>query len=223
MRVRLPPDQHLDFGKMKHSTARNIQTGQSVAVQPRDAAVALNDPDVDRVADFSKRSSGRVGQRARTQQRPNPHLRMILHLMRSHSEGRIVSPSSLVASCGACPMPRPPANWQRVEAGWPDRPPRAHPHRKKAIPYTPAPTCLEGFSQLAEPHRPACTAVLWSGPGQHPKPTDYYFGGSLPARPRRHCPAARPARTAETVGGVCAFWCMATRPSWSSEGLKRQF
>ena len=197
MRVRLPPDQHLDFGKMKHSTARNIQTGQSVAVQPRDAAVALNDPDVDRVADFLSDLLVELDSGLEPST-PNPHLRMILHLMRSHSEGRIVSPSSLVASAGV-PYATATRKLAEVEAaGLIDRRARTRTGKKPFL--TPQRQPAGRVQPIGRPHRPACTAVLWSGRAST-RNHGLLFRRIIPARPRRHCPAARPARTAETVGG----------------------
>jgi len=218
MRVRLPPDQHLDFGKMKHSTARNIQTGQSVAVQPRDAAVALNDPDVDRVADFLSDLLVELDSGLEPST-PNPHLRMILHLMRSHSEGRIVSPSSLVASAGV-PYATATRKLAEVEAaGLIDR--RARTRTGKSHSLHPSANLLEGFSQLADRiDRLARQSFGLAGPA--PETTDYYFGGSYqPGRAAIAPPRALPEPLKLSGGlrilvhGDPTFMVM--------EGLKRQF
>ena len=75
------PGQTPDIEKMKHSTARNIQTGQSMAIASLDAVVASNDPDVDRVTDFLSNLLVELDS-AIEPSTPNPHLRMILALMR---------------------------------------------------------------------------------------------------------------------------------------------
>ena len=79
---------------------------------------------------------------------PNPHLKMILHLLQSHSEGRIVSPSSLVAAAGV-PYATATRKLAEVEAaGLIDR--RVRTRTGKSHSLHPSASLLDAFSQLAD-------------------------------------------------------------------------
>lgn len=218
MRARTPPGQTPDIEKMKHSTARNIQTGQSMAIASLDAVVTSNDPDVDRVTDFLSNLLVELDS-AIEPSTPNPHLRMILHLMHSHSEGRIVSPSSLVAAAGV-PYATATRKLTEVEAaGLIDR--RARTRTGKSHSLHPSASLLDGFSQLADRiDRLARQSFGLAGPT--PETTDYYFGGSYqPGRAAIAPPRALPEPLKLSGGlrilvhGDPTFMVM--------DGLKRQF
>ncbi|GGH33080.1 ABC transporter substrate-binding protein [Cribrihabitans marinus] len=150
---------------------------------------------------------------------PNPHLNMILHLLRSHIEGRLVSASSMVAAAGV-----PYATAMRKlgdiqSAGLVEQRPRTK--TGKSFSLHPSPDLLDRFNQLADRiDRIASAAFGAEGPGREAK--DYYFGGSyVPGQaliPPPHAlprPLKLPGGLRILVHGDPTFMVM--------ENLKRQF
>ena len=105
----------------------------------------------------------------------DPHLRMSLHLLRSHFEGRIVTPTSLI---GASHVPYATAT-RRLQAmrdaGLVDQRPRTS--SGKTFSLHPSAELLDSWAQLADRLRRLAEGTLSIGtPGA--ETADYYYGGS---------------------------------------------
>ena len=105
---------------------------------------------------------------------PNPDLRMALLLMRSHLEGRAITPTSLI---GASRVPYATANRrlkEMVDAGLIEQ--RARTKTGKSFSMHPSETMLDQWSQLSGRVRRIYENRL--GTSDAPaETTDYYFGG----------------------------------------------
>jgi multiple sugar transport system substrate-binding protein len=102
----------------------------------------------------------------------NPHLNMILHLMRGHLEGRLVSASSMVSASGV-----PYATAMRKlgdiqAAGLVEQRPRTR--TGKSFSLHPSPALLDRFSQLAN----RIDRIARESFGAEEPAQDYFFGGS---------------------------------------------
>ncbi|WP_246413576.1 ABC transporter substrate-binding protein [Rubricella aquisinus] len=106
---------------------------------------------------------------------PNPHLNMLLHLVQGHCDGRIVSPSSMVAASGV-PYATGMRRLAEIQAaGLVEQ--RARTKSGKTFSLHPSPKLLQSFTQLAERiERIARNSFGAADP--HPSQDDYYFGGS---------------------------------------------
>nr|WP_092891652.1 extracellular solute-binding protein [Roseicitreum antarcticum] len=203
---------------MQHSVAQNIQYGQPGQAGAARMAAVTAGPDLARVVHFLLNLTTELGN-AIDPNTPNPHLNMILHLLRSHSEGRIVSPSSMTAAAG---VPYATATRKLAElqdSGVIERRPRTRSGKSYSL--HPSAAFLEHFSQLADRiDRMARSTFDMSQSATGA--TDYYFGGSYQAgRAAIAPPSALPAPLKLSGGlrilvhGDPTFMVM--------EGLKRQF
>lgn len=155
---------------MHHEPAQNIRPGQEAAALPERPAGA----EVERVVRFL----GEIGVELDTSlepNTPNPHLNMILHLLRSHIEGRLVSASSIVAASGV-PYATAVRRLNEIQAaGLIEQRPRTR--TGKSFSLHPSPQLLDRFRQLADRiDRIATAAFGGAAPGRAAQ--DYYFGGS---------------------------------------------
>jgi multiple sugar transport system substrate-binding protein len=150
---------------------------------------------------------------------PNPYLNMVLHLIRSHLEGRIVTASTMISASGIpyATATRKLADLQR--AGLVEQRPRTK--SGKSFSLHPSPGLLETWSQLADRlHRLVQTS--FGKTATEATSTDYYFGGSyMPGQtlisPPRVLPSPLnlPGGLRILVHGDPTFMVM--------ENLKRQF
>ncbi|MEM1429185.1 MAG: extracellular solute-binding protein [Pseudomonadota bacterium] len=102
------------------------------------------------------------------------HLRMALHLLRAHFEGKAVTQTSLV---GASLAPYATATRRlkaMVEAGLIEQRPRTE--TGKSFSLHPSPALLEAMAQLCDRVQRLAQSRL--DPGGRPETTDYFFGGS---------------------------------------------
>ncbi|QIE43574.1 extracellular solute-binding protein (plasmid) [Rhodobacteraceae bacterium SC52] len=106
---------------------------------------------------------------------PNPHFNMILHLLRSHAEGRMVSPSSMVAASGVPYATGTRKLTEIQDAGLVELRPRTK--SGKSFTLHPSAKLLDRFNQLADRldriGRRTFGATVEDGDLD-----DYYFGGS---------------------------------------------
>jgi multiple sugar transport system substrate-binding protein len=158
-------------GAMNQLTAENIRSGQ----EPRSPGAPLSalppEAELERVVSFLDDLCLEID----TSLEPNtvnPHLNMILHLMRGHLEGRLVSSSSMVSASGV-----PYATAMRKlgdiqSAGLFEQRPRTKTGRSFSL--HPSTVLLEQFSQLANRiDRIARESFSDEAPTQ-----DYFFGGT---------------------------------------------
>lgn len=175
---------------MHQHIARNIRYEQK-AVPPVGAGtggVAL--ADLDRVAKFLEQTFVEIDTLLDPNTR-NPHLHMILHLLRGHIEGRLVSASSMVSAAGV-PYATAVRKLADIQAnGLVEQRPRTK--TGKSFSLHPSSALLAQFQQLADRIDRIASTTL----GEHQQTRaeqDYFFGGSyvsgrstiapLPVRPR---------------------------------------
>ena len=106
------------------------------------------------------------------------HLRMALHLLRNHFEGRTVTPTSLV---GASRVPYATATRRlraMVDAGLVESRPRTS--SGKSFSLHPSPALLDSWTQMADRIR-RLTETRLGLAGADPATDDYYYGGSYRA------------------------------------------
>jgi multiple sugar transport system substrate-binding protein len=156
---------------MNQLTAQNSRSGQDAASIGARLSATPPEDELGRVVGFL----GDLCVEIDTSLEPNtvnPHLNMILHLMRGHIEGRLVSASSMVSASGV-----PYATAMRKlgdiqAAGLVEQRPRTK--TGKSFSLHPSPALLERFSQLANRiDRIARSSFAAEGTSQ-----DYFFGGS---------------------------------------------
>jgi len=159
---------------MHQPAAQDIHYGQS-AVGPADglSGVAAS-PDLERIVHFLQAFCVEIDT-AIDPNTPNPHLNMILHLLRGHLEGRVISPSSMVAAAG---VPYATGTRKLADlrgAGLIEQRPRTK--SGKSFSLHPSPQLLDSFSQLADrvDRMARATLLQKSGDGGD---ADYYFGRS---------------------------------------------
>ena len=85
--------------RMNLQPAKNIRSGQTGGALPASGASAPSGPEVQRVVHFLQEIFSEV-ENGIEPSTTNPHLNMLLHLLHCHFEGRVVSPSAIVAASG---------------------------------------------------------------------------------------------------------------------------
>lgn len=205
-------------GSMQQGTVRNIHSGYSAPAGAVTAPAATVSPELERVVRFLMGLSMELDN-ALDPSTPNPHLNMILHLMLSHSEGRVVSPSSLVSASGV-PYATATRKLAEIEAaGLIERRPRTRTGKTYSL--HPSPDLLRSFSQLSD-RVDRLVRSSFNVARQTAESTDYYFGGSYqPGRAAIAPPGALP-QPLKLPGGLRIL--VHGDPTFMvMEGLKRQF
>ncbi|WP_306005309.1 extracellular solute-binding protein [Aquicoccus porphyridii] len=203
---------------MQQGTVRNIHSGYSAPAGAVTAPAATVSPELERVVRFLMGLSMELDN-AIDPSTPNPHLNMILHLMLSHSEGRVVSPSSLVSASGV-PYATATRKLAEIEAaGLIERRPRTRTGKTYSL--HPSPDLLRSFSQLSD-RVDRLVRSSFNVARQTAESTDYYFGGSYqPGRAAIAPPGALP-QPLKLPGGLRIL--VHGDPTFMvMEGLKRQF
>ncbi len=106
---------------------------------------------------------------------PNAHLRMMMHLLQGHLDGKTVTPTSLI---GASRVPYATANRrlkEMVDAGLIEQRPRTA--TGKSFSMHPSEAMIETWMQLSGRLR-RLGETTFGGPGRGQDTRDYYFGGS---------------------------------------------
>ncbi|MCA1774239.1 MAG: extracellular solute-binding protein [Loktanella sp.] len=149
---------------------------------------------------------------------PNPHLRMALHLLQGHFDGKIVTPTSLI---GSSRVPYATANRrlrEMIDAGLIEQRPRTKTGKSYSL--HPSDTLLSQWVQLSG-RLQRMTENRFGGAGRAQGTQDYYFGGSyatarsIPPLPVRGDPLKIAGGLRVLVHGDPTFMVM--------ENLKRQF
>ncbi|WP_416236772.1 extracellular solute-binding protein [Yoonia sp. 67] len=203
---------------MQQAVAQNIHSGQAGPKGLAKLSAMMAAPDLDRVVQFLNSLTMEIDN-ALEPNTPNPHLNMVLHLLQSHAEGRIVSPSSMVSASG---VPYATATRKLAEiheAGLIER--RARTKTGKTYSLHPSTDLLEGFSQLADRiDRLVRTSFEVAAPS--PETTDYYFGGSYQPGRAAIPPLSALSQPLKLAGGLRIL--VHGDPTFMvMEGLKRQF
>jgi len=206
------------LGIMQHHAIKKIHFGQSSPASGDDLSAMAASPELERVILFLQELSVELDTSI-DPNTPNPHLNMILHLLRSHAEGRVVSPSSMVAAAG---VPYATATRKLAEirdTGLVEQRPRTRTGKSYSL--HPSPELLEKFSQLADRVDRLARSAFGTGERADDE-ADYYFGGSYQtgraaiAPPRAlPQPLKAPGGLRILVHGDPTFMVM--------EALKRQF
>lgn len=159
---------------MHAAAPSSIQNGQSARPAAFRRPVPAAVPEMERVLGFLQALTQEIDG-ALDPGTPNPHLNMLLHLMQSHLEGRLVSPSSLV-SAGGVPYATATRKLAEMhEAGLIER--RVRTRTGKSFSLHPSPRLLATFNQLADRVDRIGREHFADGPSGA-RTDDYYFGGS---------------------------------------------
>jgi multiple sugar transport system substrate-binding protein len=171
---------------MNQLAVENIRSGQEAP--PRGGAPgAAGEAELARVVSFL----GDLMEEIDTSIDPttvNPHLNMILHLLRGHLEGRLVSASSMVSASGV-PYATAMRKLGDIQgAGLVEQRPRTR--TGKSFSLHPSPALLDGFSQLAN----RIDRIARASFGSDAHSGDYFFGDSYqPGQATLPPPHALPA------------------------------
>lgn len=206
------------IGQMQPNALNKIHFGQSGVATGEDLSASASGPELERVLHFLQELCIELDTSI-DPNTTNPHLNMILHLLRSHVEGRIVSPSSMVA---AADVPYATATRKLAEireAGLVEQRPRTR--TGKSFSLHPSPELLEKFSQLADRIDRLARATF--GQVQPAKDTaDYYFGGSYHSGRAAIAPPRALPQPLKAPGGLRIL--VHGDPTFMvMEALKRQF
>ena len=193
---------------------KNFQTGQFGAQPPAGDSIPRGDS-ASAVIDFMDAFASEVAETLPLSA-PNPYFTMASHLVRKHLEGKIVTPSSLVAASGVPYATAMRKLAEMTEAGMIEQRPRTK--SGKTVSLHASAKLLESWGQLSDRVQRLARAHFGGANGAE---RDYYFGGSYLAGHSIKPPAVLPEPLALPGGlrvlvhGDPTFMVMET--------LKRQF
>jgi multiple sugar transport system substrate-binding protein len=156
---------------MNTQTRENIQFGQTAAPQGQTAAIGMPEAEMARVVGFLGDMCVEIDS-SLDPTTPNPHLNMMLHLLRGHFEGRLVSASSMASASG---VPYATAMRKLAElqkAGFVEQRPRTKSGRSFSL--HPSATLLDRFGELCS----RVGRIARSAFGGETDASDYFYGGS---------------------------------------------
>jgi multiple sugar transport system substrate-binding protein len=203
---------------MPETLHSDIHFGQRPMQRPSTVAAAVATPELARVVEFLASLCVELDASIEPNT-PNPHLNMILHLLQSHSEGRLVSPSSMVAAAG---VPYATATRKLAElkdSGLLEQRPRTK--SGKSFSLHPSPRLLDRFSQVAD--RIERLARVSFGTTSEAEETEhYYYGGSYQATRATIAPPRALPQPLKLPGGLRIL--VHGDPTFMvMDNLKRQF
>ena len=212
------PGNSARIGTMQHFMAGNDRSGQFANPASANPSTASATPELERVLQFlmdlSVELDSSIGPNT-----PNPHLNMILHLLRNHADGRMVSPSAMVSAAN---VPYATATRKLAElqdAGLIERRPRTR--TGKSFSLHPSPDLLESFNQMAD-RIDRMVRTSFGGVRADSGAADYYYGGSYqPGTATIAPPSALP--TPLRLAGGLRILVHGDPTFMVMEGLKRQF
>jgi multiple sugar transport system substrate-binding protein len=159
---------------MQPYSSQTLQNGYLSQGSAEGSVLAAANPELQQTTSFLEEISIEIDNTI-DPNTPNPHLRMLLHLVQSHCEGRIVSPSSMVAASGV-PYATGMRKLAEIQAaGLVEQ--RARTKSGKSFSLHPSPKLLQSFSQLAERIERIARASFGAA-DPHTSQEDYYYGGS---------------------------------------------
>ena len=192
-------------------TSENIHDGQSATSE----AAPQTGPDLERVVAFLSELSLEIDTTL-DPTTPNPHLNMILHLMRGHIDGKLVSTSSMV-SAARVPYATAMRKLSGIQkAGLVEQRPRTK--TGKSFSLHPSAALLARFNELAGRIDRIGSATFGGGSNTQ----DYFFGGSYQAGQATIPPPTALPRPLKLPGGMRIL--VHGDPTFLVMGnLKRQF
>lgn len=201
---------------MHQQSAKNIQYGYKAVPPIGTGTTAL--ADLDRAASFLEQTFVEIDTLLEPNTR-NPHLHMILHLLRGHIEGRLVSSTSMASAAGV-PYATAVRKLADIQAnGLIEQRPRTK--TGKSFSLHPSPLLLTQFQQLADRINRIASTTL----GDQPRTgavQDYFFGGSYVAGQSTIPPLAVRQRPLKLPGGLRIL--VHVDPTFMvMDNLKRQF
>lgn len=160
--------------KMNVAVGNIVQNGQTRKAEALDAAAPASDVRLEGVVKFLENLIAEIDS-ALDPTAPNPYLKMSLHLLRSHLEGRIVTASSLVDTSGV-PYATAMRKLAALEsAGLIEQRPRTR--TGKSFSLHPSSEMIANWTQLADRIQRLGSSAFGQGRGGQGN-KDYYFGGS---------------------------------------------
>jgi len=213
-----PRKPSLEKAKMSEALHSDIHFGRRPLQRSSTVSASVAAPELARVVEFLTSLCIELDASIEPNT-PNPHLNMILHLLHSHSEGRLVSPSSMVAAAG---VPYATATRKLAElkdSGLLEQRPRTK--SGKSFSLHPSPRLLDRFSQVAD--RIERLARVSFGTASETEETEhYYYGGSYQAARATIAPPRALPQPLKLPGGLRIL--VHGDPTFMvMDNLKRQF
>ena len=206
------------LGKMQHGMTGNDRYGQFVPSGAANLSTMATSPELERVVQFLFDLSVELDSTI-DPNTPNPHLNMILHLLRNHAEGRMVSPSAMVSAAGVPYATATRKLAEIQEAGLVERRPRTR--SGKSFSLHPSPGLLDSFNQMAD-RIDRLIRSSFGGLETGSDTEDYYFGGSYQPGQATIAPPSALPQPLKLPGGLRIL--VHGDPTFMvMEGLKRQF
>ena len=215
---RKTPSARPETETMNANPSSDIQFGQRSVQRPTVPHVAVTGPEWERVVTFLKSLTVELDTSIEPNT-PNPHLNMILHVLQSHSEGRLVSPSSIVAAAGVPYATATRKLGELKESGLLEQRPRTK--SGKSFSLHPSAALLEQFSQLAD-RIDRMARLSFGGSPETDAGENYYYGGSYQATRATIVPPVVLPQPLKLPGGLRIL--VHGDPTFMvMENLKRQF
>ncbi|TMM54748.1 ABC transporter substrate-binding protein [Sulfitobacter sabulilitoris] len=203
---------------MQLHAAKDIQNGQGSRQTAADPAAHSSSPELEGVVRFLQEIMAEIDT-ALDPSTPNPHLNMVLHLLRCHLEGRSVSPSSIVSASG---VPYATATRKLADiqaAGLVEQRPRTKTGKTYSL--HPSQKLMDGFHQMAD-RIDRIARTTFAGADLARDDADYYFGGTYqPGQAMIPPPTALP-QPLKLAGGL-RILVHADPTFMIMDSLKRQF
>lgn len=204
--------------KMQHLMAGHDRFGQFAPSGSATPSTIPASPELKQVVEFLMNLSVELDSTI-DPNTPNPHLNMLLHLLRNHIEGRMVSPSAMVAAAG---VPYATATRKLAEiqdAGLVER--RARTRTGKSYSLHPSTRLLESVNQMAD-RIDRMIRTTFGDAESTSESADYYFGGSYQPGTATIAPPTALPQPLKLPGGLRIL--VHGDPTFMvMEGLKRQF
>lgn len=210
---RRPTSTPAHMSEMHHEPVKNIQYGQNSPI-----TASAGHPEVFQVVKFLQKVLGEIDS-SFDPNTPNPHLNMILHLLDSHYEGRVVSPSAIVAASGVPYATGTRKLAELTDAGFVEQRPRTK--SGKTVSLHPSATLFQVFNQLAD-RVDRVAQSTYGGTQRTSAAQDYYFGGSYQSG-QAMIPPPRALPQALKLAGGLRILVHGDPTFMVMENLKRQF
>lgn len=204
--------------RMNTQSARNIRYGDGARPAGEQAAGLSNIVELGRVIGFLEELCLELDNSVEPNA-PNPYLNMVLHLLRSHIDGRLVSASSMVAASGVPYATAMRKLAQIQDAGLVEQRPRTK--TGKSFSLHPSARLLETWSQLSD-RIERMAHERFGAASEQTRSGDYYFGGSYQAGQALIPPPSALPQPLRLSGGLRIL--VHGDPTFMvMENLKRQF
>lgn len=215
---RRPPRNTQKTDPMHHDPVKLVHSGQNGPVSAKAVAAMVDSPDVLRVVTLLQGISTEIDNGIEPST-ANPHLNMLLHLLHSHFEGRVVSPSAMVSASGVPYATGTRKLSELMDAGFIEQRPRTK--SGKSVSLHPSAHLFEVFSQVAD-RIDRIAQDAYGGARRTDGARDYYFGGSYQPGQTMIAPPRALPQSLKLAGGLRIL--VHGDPTFMvMENLKRQF